>query len=198
MWDRPDFQFYWSWNRKIATCCPKLMHLHLVSLRSTIPAMPFRGGLLRSEAPVTRRRLLFVVFASLLIPLGCGRSQKSAQKVVDLYIETDGDFIAFKPETLTCPTGALVRLTFHHAGRLVTVRHNWLLTRADQLETLSKDFAANDGVVAGDDPRVMTATPLCDKGESVMVQFTAPSPGDYPFLCSTHPEDMRGILHVTK
>jgi azurin len=80
----------------------------------------------------------------------------------------------------------------------VTVRHNWLLTRADQLETLSKDFAANDGIVSKDDPRVITATPLCDKGESVMVEFTAPSPGDYPFLCSTHPEDMRGILHVTK
>jgi azurin len=149
------------------------------------------------EVPVARRSLLFVLLAPLLIALGCGRSQKSAQ-VVDLYIGTDGDFIAFKPDTLTCPTGALVRLTFHHAGRLVTVRHNWLLTRADQLESLSKDFAANDGTVAKDDPRVITATPLCDKGESVMVQFTAPPPGDYPFLCSTHPEDMRGILHVTK
>jgi len=24
------------------------------------------------------------------------------------------------------------------------------------------------------------------------------APGDYPFLCSTHPEDMRGVLHVTE
>jgi len=61
------------------------------------------------------------MLAPLLIPLGCGRGQKSAQKVVDLYIETDGDFIAFKPDTLTCPTGALVRLTFLRHWRVRTL-----------------------------------------------------------------------------
>ena len=136
--------------------------------------------------------------ALLLILLGCGRRAASEHPVVDLYIASDGDFIAFKPDTLTCPAGARVRLTFHHAGRLVTVRHNWLLTRPDQLEALSKDFAANDGVLSKDDPRVIAATPMCDKGGTVMVEFIAPPPGDYPFLCSTHPEDMRGILHVAK
>ena len=106
--------------------------------------------------------------------------------------------MAFRPDTLTCPTGALVRLTFHHAGRFVSARHNWVLTYPDQLEALSKDALDNDGIVSKDDPRVIAATPLCDKGETVMIQFIAPPPGDYPFLCSTHPEDMRGILHVTK
>jgi azurin len=151
-----------------------------------------------SGAPVARRRLLYGMFAPLLFFLGCGRGTKPEQQVVELYVESDGDFIAFRPDTLTCPASALVRLTFHHAGRLVTVRHNWLLTRADQLEALSRDFAVNDGVLPKDDPRIIAATPLCDKGQTVMIQFTAPSPGDYPFLCSTHPEDMRGILHVTK
>ena len=106
--------------------------------------------------------------------------------------------IAFTPDTLTCPTGALVRLTFHHAGRFVSARHNWVLTYPDQEESLTKDYLANDGVVAKDDRRVIAATPMSDKGGTVMVEFTAPPPGDYPFLCSTHPEDMRGILHVTK
>ena len=106
--------------------------------------------------------------------------------------------MAFRPDTLTCPTGALVRLTFHHAGRFVSARHDWVLTYPDQLEALTKDYLDNDGVFSKDDPRVIAATPLCDKGGTVMVQFIAPPPGDYPFLCSTHPEDMRGILHVTK
>jgi azurin len=164
--------------------------------------MQFQGGPICRSAGLARRLLPVATLALLLIFLGCGRrptsEQKSEQKIVDLHIASDGDFIAFRPDTLTCPAGALVRLAFHHAGRLVTVRHNWLLTHADQLEALSKDFSANDGVVSKDDPRVITATPLCDKGETVMIQFIAPSPGDYPFLCSTHPEDMRGILHVTK
>jgi len=106
--------------------------------------------------------------------------------------------IAFKPETLTCPTGAMVRLTFHHAGRFVSAEHNWVLTYPNQVEALSKEFLDNNGVLSKDDPRVIAVTPLCDKGGTVMVQFIAPPPGDYPYLCSTHPEDMRGILHVTK
>jgi plastocyanin len=136
--------------------------------------------------------------ALLLVLLGCGRRPKSEPKVVDLYIQSDGDLIAFGSDTLTCPTGALVRLTFHHAGRFVSARHNWVLTYPDQLETLSKEFLDNDGIPSKDDPRILAATPMCDKGGTVMTQFTAPPPGDYPYLCSTHPEDMRGILHVTK
>ena len=78
------------------------------------------------------------------------------------------------------------------------MRHDWVLTYPDQLEALSKDLLDNDGIFSKDDPRVIAKTPLCDKGGTVMTEFVAPPPGDYSFLCSTHPEDMRGILHVTK
>ena len=130
--------------------------------------------------------------------LGCGLKPTPKQQVVDLYTGSDGDLIAFRPDTLTCPTGALVRLTFHHAGRFLSARHNWVLTYPDKMEALSKDYLDNDGVVPKGDPRVIAATPMCDKSGTVMIQFVAPPPGDYPFLCSTHSEDMRGILHVTK
>ena len=150
------------------------------------------------SAPLARRRLLFAMHALLLILLGCGRRPKSEQHVVDLYIESDGDFLAFQPDTLTCTTGALVRLTFHHAGQIISARHNWVLTYPGKLEALTKDALDKDGILSNDDPLVIATTPLCDKGETVMTQFIAPPPGDYPFLCSTHPEDMRGILHVTK
>jgi azurin len=136
--------------------------------------------------------------ALLLIVLGCGRRPKSEQQIVDLHIESDGDFLAFQPDTLICPTGALVRLTFHHAGQILSARHNWVLVYPGQLEAVTKDALQNDGILSNDDPRVIAATPICDKGETVMAQFIAPPPGDYPFLCSTHPEDMRGNLHVTK
>ena len=73
-----------------------------------------------------------------------------------------------------------------------------MLTYPGQLEALTKEALDDDGILPKDDPLVIAATPLCDKGETVTTQFIAPLPGDYPFLCSTHPEDMRGILHVTK
>lgn len=145
-----------------------------------------------------RRRLLFTMVALLSNLLGCGRKREAEQKVVDLYIASDGDFLEFRPDTLTCRAGATVRLTFHHAGRILTTRHNWVLTYPAQLEALTKETEDDDGILPKGDPRVIAATPLCDKGMTVMVQFVAPPPGDYPFVCSTHPEDMRGILHVTK
>jgi len=145
-------------------------------------------------APFARRRLLLAMFAPVLVSIGCRRRPKD----VNLYIESDGDFLMFRPDTLTCPTGALVHLQFHHAGKLISARHNWVLVYPDKLEAVSQDAFAKDGVLPKDDPRIIAQTPLCDRGQTVSTQFVAPAPGDYPFLCSSHSEDMRGILHVTK
>jgi plastocyanin len=156
------------------------------------------NGNLPRGASFGPRQLLFGTLALLSILAGCSRRPKSEQQVVDLYIQSDGDLIAYKPDVLTCPTGALVRLTFHHAGRFVSARHDWMLTYPDKLDALSNQLLDTDGVFSKDDPRIIAFTPLADKGATVTTQFVAPKPGDYPFLCSTHPEDMRGILHVTK
>ena len=93
------------------------------------------------SAPLARRRSLLATLALLLFALGCGRKAKSEQQVVDLQIESDGDFLAFRPETLTCPAGALVHLTFHHTGRFISARHDWVLTHPGELEALTKDFS---------------------------------------------------------
>ena len=138
------------------------------------------------------------MLALLLILLGCGRRPKSEQQVVDLYIESDGDFLAFRPDTLTCATGALVRLTFHHAGKILSARHDWVLTYPGRLEALTKDALDHDGIISKDDPRVIAATPMCDKGGTVMVEFIAPGPGNYPFcVFDTRPGEWNGILRVT-
>jgi len=152
-----------------------------------------------TRAPLSRRRLLQ---ASLALPLtlsGCARRRTSAQQVVELFIESDGDFLAFRPDTLTCPTGAMVRLTFHHAGKFLSARHNWVLVFPNEMEAVDKDVEKREGIIPEDDPRVIAAVPMCYKGETMMTQFMAPAPGDYPFFCSTpgHAVDMNGILHVT-
>ena len=122
--------------------------------------------------------------------------------MVDLDVSTDGDFLAFVPNTLTAPTGAHVRLTFHHAGKYVTQQHNWVLVLPGKAEAIDK-AAAKAGEAAGwlpkGDPRIIAATPLCGRGGTVMVEFTAPAPGRYPFLCTFpgHGEEMHGVLQVT-
>jgi azurin len=151
------------------------------------------------SAGLSRRRLLLVPFAVPWAIAGCRRKKASARQVVDLVIESDGDFLAFKPDTLTCPTGALVRLTFHHRGKFLSARHDWVLVYPGQMDAVDKAVEDNEGIIPKDDTRVIAWTPMCDKGGMVMAQFTAPAPGDYPFFCSTpgHGECMNGILHVT-
>jgi azurin len=148
---------------------------------------------------LSRRRLLLGGLAFPLTLAGCRRKPPPEQQVVDLFIESDGDFLAFKPDTLSCPSGALVRLTFHHGGKFLSARHNWVLVQPGQMEAVDKDVDDKEGIISKDDKRVIADTPMCDKGVTVMTQFTAPAPGDYPFFCSTpgHGECMNGILHVT-
>ena len=151
---------------------------------------------------LTRRQFLGYMAVPVTF-LGCDRTRTAEQQqqpqAVDLFIESDGDFLAFRPDTLTCPSGAMVQLTFHHGGKFLSARHNWVLVRPGQMEAVDKDVEHNEGIIPKDDSRVIAVTPMCDKGVTVTTQFMSPAPGDYPFFCSTpgHGECMNGILHVT-
>jgi azurin len=152
-----------------------------------------------SDSVLSRRRLLL---GSLALPFtisGCGRRLTSDPQVVNLFIQSDGDFLAFRPDEMTCRTGAMVHLTFHHSGKFLSALHNWVLVMPDKMEVVDKDAEKTDGEISPDDSRVIAWVPMCGKGETVMTQFIAPAPGDYPFFCSTpgHAVDMNGILHVT-
>ena len=126
----------------------------------------------------------------------------AAGKIVKLRIASDGDEMAFKPNRLTCPAGAEVRLSFHHAGEISSDPHDWVLLKpgTEKAFLADADKQADDMVIPpGDAGMVLAATPLCAKGKTVSVTFAAPPPGDYPFVCSVagHGESMNGILTVT-
>jgi azurin len=95
-----------------------------------------------------------------------------------------------------------VKLYLHHAGRIASDPHDWVLLKPG---TEKKFLADADRQVAdvvvppGDEAMVLAATPLCGKGQTVSAEFTAPAPGHYCFVCSIpgHGESMQGILTVT-
>jgi len=145
-----------------------------------------------------------VLLSALAICVGrAGRAlAASPRKQVQLHIASDGDLLAFKPDQLTCPAGAAVHLTFSHTGKYISQDHNWVLTVPGAAEAVAKAAVAageNSGWVPRGDRRILAATPPCPKGQHVSVDFIAPPPGDYPFLCTNpgHGEVMHGILHVT-
>jgi azurin len=123
--------------------------------------------------------------------------------VVELHIASDGDELRFVPRRLTCPSGATVRLFLHHAGEIISDVHNWVLLKpgAKNIFIRDADREPDESLVVppGDEYLVLAATPLCGRGQTVIAEFTAPPPGEYPFVCSIpgHGATMAGVLLVT-
>jgi azurin len=137
------------------------------------------------------------------VPLAAAFAWSHEQQTVELHVSTDGDELAFKPRRLSCPTGVLVRLFFHHTGEILDDKHDWVLLRPGMekafLADADKEPDASVTVPPGDAYMVLSATPLCGRGHTVLIEFMAPSPGAYPFVCSVpgHGETMHGTLTVT-
>ena len=81
--------------------------------------------------------------------------------------------LKFDPAEVTVPTGVAVRLTFEN--RSSTEPHNLTFEEA---------------------PINVGTETIKLPGESETVEFTAPGPGEYPFVCTLHEDDMTGVLTV--
>jgi len=156
------------------------------------------------KLPLMRRRDLLAGLLSVpLLPAVHAAAAASAKhSEVSLAIATDGDLLAFKPTELTCTTESLVHLTLFHTGKYITQEHDWVLTAPGAADAVAQSLlAAGDagGYVPHGDRRVIAATKMCNKGEHVRVDFIAPAPGAYPFICTYpgHAAFMRGTLRVT-
>jgi len=164
-----------------------------------LPSAPKRVRLAR----MTRREL---IAGLMMVPAGFAgyRALADSRKrsEVNLEISTDGDLLAFKPGELTCTAAALVHLSFFHTGKYIHQDHDWVLTlpgesnAVDQAALLAGEAAGY--VAPRGDRRVVAATPMCGKGEHLSIDFIAPGPGDYPFICTYpgHAAFMHGVLHV--
>jgi plastocyanin len=82
-----------------------------------------------------------------------------------------GSALKFDPTTVSAPAGATVLLTFENQS--AGVPHN--LTFGPPID------AATETIV--------------DPGASEVLEFNAPEPGDYEFVCTLHP-GMEGTLTV--
>jgi azurin len=162
---------------------------------------------MRRERLPTARRARAGALVALDLGLAMGGCGRPAPPTIRLSVESDGDYLAFKPDRLTAPAGAHVVVTFEHKGKILSQDHDWVLAKpgtmpsilADSDRTAAAAHAEMASFLKPGDPRIIAATGRIKKGQSATVEFTAPAAGDYPFFCSTpgHAEDMQGVLHVT-
>jgi glucose/arabinose dehydrogenase/plastocyanin len=98
-------------------------------------------------------------------------SGEAGGEVVEITVGTDaGSELLFDPLEVSVPAGATVRLTFVNES---TVPHN---------------------LTFGEPINVATATTV-PPGEEETIEFVAPEPGEYEFVCTLHP-GMEGTLTV--
>jgi plastocyanin len=92
-------------------------------------------------------------------------------EIVEVSVRTDGNDLTFDPAEITVPTGATVRLTYTNEAR--SLAHNLIF-----IAPLSVGTALQVGA-----------------GDSETIEFVAPEPGEYTFVCTLHP-GMSGTLIV--
>lgn len=154
------------------------------------------------------KKLLLIFAATLAI--SCGDSKKEEKN--DLKIgtqveekaapaETTDDTVAnitiegndqmkFNKSEIRVKAGQKVKLTLKHVGSMpvTTMGHNWtLLTKDADMATVGQAAALavdNDYIPADMTDKIIVHTKMLGGGESDTIEFDAPEPGTYTFMCT--------------
>ena len=139
--------------------------------------------------------LLSVLFAfsslftsALTLSLSSMSEMENSSDKVEIVIESN-DQMRFNLSEITVKQGQTVVLTLKHVGKLpkAAMGHNWVLLQADtDLATFAmKAMKARDNeYVPAEASEVVVNTILLGGGEETTIEFEAPAPGTYSFICS--------------
>lgn len=168
------------------------------------------------------RKLLLIFMA--VIAISCGNDKKKEEPakttigapqveeatteeaavndaVVNLTIEGN-DQMQFNKKEIRVKAGQTVRLTLKHVGKMDinVMGHNWVLVTPDtDINKFGADAVdAEDHIPSGYEDNIIVHTKMLGGGESDTIEFEAPEPGTYEFLCSFpgHVALMRGKFIV--
>lgn len=114
-----------------------------------------------------------------------------------------GNQMLFEQTEFTVQPGQTVRITFENTATTPAMTHNVVFLRTrddiDPVGQAALTAADNEYIPASEMDRILAHTPLAEPGETVTVEFTAPStPGDYPYICTFpgHYMMMQGTMTV--
>ena len=143
-------------------------------------------------------KLLTLLVGALLFA-GCGSSEPQMQEIV---IRPIGDTMAYETTEFTVKEGATVKIVMDNIATLDAMQHNVVIL-APGADAQAVGMAAVQAGEASDyipdDANVLYYTPLAKPGEQTVVEFTAPAPGEYTFICTFpgHFALMKGVMTVT-
>jgi len=105
---------------------------------------------------------------------------------------TGNDQMQYDKKELTVVTGQEVTLKFKHVGKLAkaAMGHNVVIlkpgTELPAFAMKCAPAAATDYIPADEESKklIVTHTKMLGGGEETSITFTAPAPGEYPYLCT--------------
>lgn len=126
----------------------------------------------------------------------------SAATVVEVSLEGT-DQMTYNKTEIQVPAGSTVKLTLTHTGTMpaTAMGHNFVLLKkgTDIADFAMKaiGFPDND-YIPKDTDKVIAHTKIIGGGESTTIEFKAPAPGTYTFICSFpgHYSLMKGTFTV--
>ncbi len=144
---------------------------------------------------------LTAILALSLALTACAREPGTAE----VTIESD-DAMQFNLTEFHVRSGQTVRLTLEHVGELSLEQmgHNVVILKADENPDTFGQRAASEGNRENQwlpeemRDRVIAFTDMIGGGETTTIEFTAPEPGQYPYLCTFpgHYGVMQGTMVV--
>lgn len=120
----------------------------------------------------------------------------------ELSLSTVGDTMAFDKTTLTAKAGQKVHVTLTSRATSAAMKHNFVLVNpGKESDVATAGGGAGEGAnyVPSGNANVLASTALAAPGGMVDVTFTAPPPGDYPYICTFpgHFAVMKGVFTST-
>ncbi len=156
------------------------------------------------------KRIILVFAAALAI--SCGNNKKEEDKSSDMKIGTPveekapatttsddavaevtitgNDQMKYDKDEIRVKAGQKVKLTLKHVGTMdkSVMGHNWVLLKpgTDMAEVgqAAVDAADSDYIPAAFKDKIIAHTKMLGGGESDTIEFEAPAPGTYTFMCT--------------
>lgn len=151
-------------------------------------------------------KYVLVSIFSCVILIGCGGKEEkkkegfsyeqkaSETKQADTdnpndVVITSNDLMKYNKSEIKVKSGQKVKITLKHIGKLdkKIMGHNFVLLKKGvdlaAFGNMAVSFADNDYIPEGTED-VIAHTKIIGAGETAVIEFDAPEPGEYQFLCS--------------
>lgn len=165
------------------------------------------------------RKILFIgMFSCLALFLAScgGNNQAEAQakaqtkekaaksdEVTEIVIQPVDNEMKYAKTEFTVKAGTKVRVVMDNIATSEAMHHNVVIMKPGTDKQEIGMAALQAGEAKGyipDKEAILFYTPMSAPGEKQSVEFTAPAPGDYPYICTFpgHWATMQGVMHVVK